>query len=72
MSASGASFDLADESIRPSRRFTWEQGMETYHRLKALYREFGYEVIEVPVCVESDVKVNDFRMIDRILEHILS
>lgn len=65
-----ASFDLADESIRPSRRFTWEQRMEMHRQLGDMYRKLGYEVVEVPVFSEGNVETNNLERIDRILEHV--
>ena len=65
-----ASFDLAAESIRPSRRFTWEQRLEAHGRLDTLYRELGYDVVEVPVFSEGDIETNNLKRIDYILEHV--
>lgn len=63
------SMDLTDPRIMESRRFTWSQRLDIYDRTKSLYRELGYQVVEVPVFREGDIEGNNKQRIEHILQH---
>lgn len=64
------SMNLNDESILPSRRFTWEQRMQMFDDAKLMYQNLGYKVIEVPMFIENNIEQNNLERIKLILSEL--
>ncbi len=64
------SFDLTTPTTHRARRFTLDQRRASYSRTKQIYLDLNYRIVEVPIYTETDIRENNKRRIDLILNYI--